>query len=164
MSREVSSLPHANGQKKYSRPKGLGCVLIPYLFFACREVPSSSTGYSPFELLYGKEVHGPLDVLCQQWVPTSKTPRDATEWLVQLRDSLDAMRATAAENQSKAKTYSKTYHDKTVKDRQFKIGDKVLVFSPVVTERQVIRPLARAVYYLWSSYSCYLYGRYAGTE
>ena len=111
-------------------------VYLPYLLFACREVPSSSTGYSPFELLYGKEVHGPLDVLRQQWVPTSKTPRDATEWLVQLRDSLDAMRATAAENQSKAKTYSKTYHDKTAKDRQFKIGDKVLVFSPVVTGKR----------------------------
>ena len=65
---------------------------------------------SNFQLTY---VHGPLDVLRQQWVPTSKIPRDATEWLVQLRDSIDAMRATAAENQSKAKTYSKTYHDKT---------------------------------------------------
>ena len=61
---------------------------------------------------------------------------DATEWLVQLRDSLDAMRATAAGKKSKAKTYSKTYHDKTAKDRQFKIGDKVLVFSPVVTGKR----------------------------
>lgn len=33
---------------------------IPYLLFAYREVPQSSTGFSPFELLYGRDVQ----VLC----------------------------------------------------------------------------------------------------
>ena len=37
--------------------------MIPYLLFAYREVPQSSTGFSPFELLYGRDVRGPLDVL-----------------------------------------------------------------------------------------------------
>lgn len=36
---------------------------LPYLLFACREVPQASTGFSPFELLYGREVRGPLDIL-----------------------------------------------------------------------------------------------------
>ena len=31
-------------------------LLIPYVLFAYREVPQSSTGFSPFELLYGREV------------------------------------------------------------------------------------------------------------
>ena len=30
--------------------------MIPYLLFAFREGPQSSTGFSPFELLYGREV------------------------------------------------------------------------------------------------------------
>ena len=30
--------------------------LLPYLLFAYREVPQSSTGFSPFELLYGRTV------------------------------------------------------------------------------------------------------------
>ena len=30
--------------------------LLPFLLFACREVPQSSTGFSPFELLYGRRV------------------------------------------------------------------------------------------------------------
>ncbi len=34
-----------------------------YLLFAYREVPQASTGFSPFELLYGRRVRGPLDVL-----------------------------------------------------------------------------------------------------
>ena len=34
--------------------------MIPFLLFAYREVPQSSTGFFPFELLYGKSVRGPL--------------------------------------------------------------------------------------------------------
>ena len=41
--------------------------LIPYLLFAYREVPQSSTGFSPFELLYGRAVRGPLDILRETW-------------------------------------------------------------------------------------------------
>ena len=37
--------------------------IIPFLLFAYREVPQSSTGFSPFELLYGRPVRGPLDTL-----------------------------------------------------------------------------------------------------
>ena len=37
--------------------------LLPYLLFSYREVPQASMGFSPFELLYGREVRGPLDVL-----------------------------------------------------------------------------------------------------
>ena len=35
-----------------------------------------------------------------------------------------------------AKNYSKQYYDAKSKDRSFAIGDKVLVFSPVVTGRR----------------------------
>ena len=37
--------------------------LLLYILFAYREVPHESTGFSPFELLYGREIRGPLDVL-----------------------------------------------------------------------------------------------------
>ena len=41
--------------------------LISYLLFAYREVPQASTGFSPFELLYGRDVRGPLDILRETW-------------------------------------------------------------------------------------------------
>ena len=81
-------------------------VYLPDVLFACQEAPSSATIYFPFELLFGKHAHGPLDVLRQQWVPTSKTPRDATEWLYNLREMLDSMRTVAANRQRKIKEYS----------------------------------------------------------
>ncbi|XP_040262454.1 uncharacterized protein LOC120978250, partial [Bufo bufo] len=38
---------------------------LPHLLFAYREVPQESTGFSPFELLYGRRVRGPLDLIDQ---------------------------------------------------------------------------------------------------
>lgn len=40
---------------------------LPYLLFAYREVPQASTGFSPFELLYGHEVRVPLALLRETW-------------------------------------------------------------------------------------------------
>jgi transposase InsO family protein len=36
---------------------------LPYVLFAYREVPCQSTGYSPFELLYGRTVRGPFSLI-----------------------------------------------------------------------------------------------------
>ena len=50
---------------------------LPYLLFAYREAPQESTGFSPFELLYGRRVRGPLDVLREVW--TEEEPEKTTE-------------------------------------------------------------------------------------
>ena len=47
--------------------------MLPYVLFAYREVPQSSTGFSPFELLYGREVRGPLDILKELWEANKKS-------------------------------------------------------------------------------------------
>ena len=33
---------------------------LPYMLFAIRETPNESTGISPFEMLFGRKVRGPL--------------------------------------------------------------------------------------------------------
>ena len=40
---------------------------IPFVLFAYREPPHESTGYSPFELLYGRQVRGPLQIMKENW-------------------------------------------------------------------------------------------------
>jgi len=47
--------------------------MLPYVLFAYREVPQSSTGFSPFELLYGREARGPLDILKEEWEADKKS-------------------------------------------------------------------------------------------
>ena len=41
--------------------------LLPFLMFSIREVPQSSTGHSPFELLYGRRPRGLLDIAKEAW-------------------------------------------------------------------------------------------------
>ena len=40
---------------------------LPYLCFAFRDAPHSATGFSPFELLFGRDVQGPLILVKEQW-------------------------------------------------------------------------------------------------
>ena len=40
---------------------------IPIVLLAYRESPHETTGYSPFELLYGRQVRGPLQPLKEDW-------------------------------------------------------------------------------------------------
>ena len=47
---------------------------IPYnLLFAYREVPQPSTGFSPFKLLYGRDVRFPLGILRETWEASPKS-------------------------------------------------------------------------------------------
>ena len=41
--------------------------LLPHVLFAVREVPQASTGFSPFELLYGRRPRGLLDLAKEAW-------------------------------------------------------------------------------------------------
>ena len=47
-------------------------MLLPYLLFAYCEVPPATTGFSSFELLYGREVYGSLNVVKEEWEADKK--------------------------------------------------------------------------------------------
>ncbi|KAL3973962.1 olfactory receptor [Sarotherodon galilaeus] len=64
-----------------------------------REVPQASTGFSSFELLYGRQVRGPLDMLRENWVagvaPGSTEVALTTNivsYILQMRDKLETYR------------------------------------------------------------------------
>ena len=48
-------------------------TLLPYILFAYREAPQSSTGFSPNELVYGRQLRGPLDVMKEVWTDAQET-------------------------------------------------------------------------------------------
>ena len=71
--------------------------LIPYVLFAYREVPQESTGFSPFELLYGREVRGPLDVLKETWERSPKSDDSVVSHVLVMRERMEEM-ATLVQN------------------------------------------------------------------
>ena len=62
--------------------------LLPYVLFAYREVPQEATGFSPFELVYGREVRGPLDVLRESWEVRESSGENVVSHLLRMRGRL----------------------------------------------------------------------------
>ena len=75
---------------------------LPYLLFAYREVPQESTGFSPFELLYGRRVRGPLDVPKEAWVGYEGEKENTSIHVLELRRCLEEMSELVKENVAEA--------------------------------------------------------------
>ncbi|KAI4883507.1 hypothetical protein NFI96_029468 [Prochilodus magdalenae] len=105
---------------------------LPYLLFAYREVPQASTGFSPFELLYCREVRGPLSLLKDTWVggQESVETKNIVAYVLQMREKLENMTKLAHENMEEAQRRQKTWYDHKARPRSFNPGDKVLVMLP----------------------------------
>ncbi|KAL0170804.1 hypothetical protein M9458_035400, partial [Cirrhinus mrigala] len=65
---------------------------LPFVLFAYREVPQDSAGFSPFELLYGWQVQGPLDLLKRSWEETpafKMEEKGIVQYVLEMRDHLE---------------------------------------------------------------------------
>lgn len=62
--------------------------LLPYVLFAYKEIPQSTTRFSPLELLYGREVRGPLDVLKEDWVAKEKASESVVSHILSIREKI----------------------------------------------------------------------------
>ena len=74
--------------------------LLPYLLFAYREVPQASTGFSQFELLYGRQVRGPLDVLKESWEASRRSGESVVVRSLCTGETGEDVRAGAGESSS----------------------------------------------------------------
>lgn len=85
---------------------------VPYVLFAYRDAPQAATGFSPFELLFGRGVRGPLSVVQQQWTGKKKTPQSVVSFVLHLQERLAESHKLARESEEKAKQEGKAWHDK----------------------------------------------------
>ncbi|KAL5479791.1 hypothetical protein EMCRGX_G023369 [Ephydatia muelleri] len=91
--------------------------------------------FFPFELLYGRSVRGPLDVLKETWKAREKTNESVLFYLMIMRERLEKMSQLAQTNTSQAQQGQKTWYDKHARLRSFEPGDKVLVLLPTDTSK-----------------------------
>ncbi len=111
---------------------------LPFVLFAYREVPQASTGFAPFELLYGWQVQGPLDLLKKGWEeePTSqKEEKGIVQYVLEMRDRLEQYREQAKENLQEKQQAQKRWYDQHARLRQFQPGQKVLLLLPTSTSK-----------------------------
>ena len=102
------------------------------LLFAYREVPQESTGFSPFELLYGRAVRGPMFILKELWTKELEEPevKNSYQYVFELREKLEDTLKLAHTELQKAQHKGKHNYDRKAKVRRFAQGDKVLILLP----------------------------------
>ena len=103
---------------------------LPYVCFAYRDVPHSATGFSLFELMFGRHVRGPLSIIREQWVGRDRTPQSIVSFVLRLQERLVETAQLAQDRELKAKTQSKTWYDKKARERTFAVGGQVLALIP----------------------------------
>jgi hypothetical protein len=105
---------------------------ISPLLFAYRETPQASLGFSPFELLFGRTVRGPLTILKELWTKEIAEGEVKTtyQYVVDLRNRIeDTLELARVELEKNSKRYRK-YGNVGRKAKNLKVGDKVLVLLP----------------------------------
>ncbi|XP_071504452.1 uncharacterized protein [Diadema antillarum] len=105
---------------------------IPFLLFAAREVPNESTGFSPFELVFGHEPRGPLKVVKEQLLSDEEeTDSNALDYISMFRERLVRANEVAREHLKTSQQTMKERFDRKAQSRVFEVGDKVLVLLPL---------------------------------
>lgn len=130
--------------------------MIPsYLLFTNREVPQSSTGFSPFELLYSWDVRGPLDILKETWESDQKSDESVVSYVMSMQQKLKEMAKCVKENMLEKQDEQKRWYDVKARLREFNAGDPVLVLLPTSTNKllaqwqglyQVLERMGRVTY------------------
>ncbi len=105
------------------------------LLFAVREVPQASTGFSPFELLYGRQPRGVLDVIKESWEEGPSNSRSEIQYVLDLRAKLHTLGRLSRENLLQAQDRQTRLYNRGTRLRQFTPGDKVLVLLPTSSSK-----------------------------
>ena len=114
---------------------------LPALLFALREMPTSSLGFSPFELLYGRNVRGPMALIREMWTRDVDQiePLPEYQYVLELKERISRTWDLAHEQLGRMAAKYKQYYDRKAKPRQLKVGDKVLVLLPTDHNKLLLR-------------------------
>jgi len=116
--------------EEFEKDWDLGVHLV---LFAARDAIQESLGFSPFELVFGHEVRGPLKLLKDRWLDSDSNDDNQIE-VGKFAHKLQRAVELAKENLAVSQKRMKMKYDKRkkVKNRKFNPGDKVLVLFPVI--------------------------------
>ena len=114
---------------------------LPALLFAVREIPQESLGFSPFELLYGRNVRGPMQILRELWSveETDEHGRLTYQYVIDLRERLEKTCKLAQDNVRKLDIKQNAFYDKRARSRKFDVGDKVLLLLPSESNKVLLQ-------------------------
>ena len=112
---------------------------LPAVLFAYRDAPHAATGFSPFELVMGHRVRGPLTVVKEAMLaipasgetpPDTETSLSLSRRVLEMKDRLQETCALARSRLCTAQAKQKVLFDRKTKARTLQVNDEVLIFLP----------------------------------
>ncbi len=104
--------------------------MLPYVLFGIRKVPQASTGFTPFELLFGRQPKGLLDVAREAWEQQPTAHRSTIEHIRDMRERIDRVMPIVREHLTKAQQAQQWHYNQAAQPREFQPGDYVMVLVP----------------------------------
>ena len=96
---------------------------IPLLLFACHDSVHESLGFTPFELVFGQKVRGPVQALKDSFLSDDDS-LNILDFVSKFKEKLLDACQVAKENLEMAQDYMKTWYDRKSKTRSFKEGER----------------------------------------
>ena len=105
------------------------------LLFAYREARQEATGFSPFELLCGRTVRGPVQILKELWSEKEEVPEVTTsyQYVLELRERLDETIKLAPAELEKNQGRKKDSYNRKPRKRSFQVGERSWCYFPLTT-------------------------------
>ncbi|MEW8544998.1 MAG: transposase family protein, partial [Candidatus Thiodiazotropha sp.] len=99
--------------------------LLPSIMMAFRSTPcTESTGFSPYQLLFGKEMHLPIDT---SLIPKPTLSQNVRQYFENLIERLKTVKEIAKSNLENAQSKAKATHDTKAEPPTFQVGDLVMM-------------------------------------
>ncbi|GFX28473.1 hypothetical protein TNCV_1152821 [Trichonephila clavipes] len=107
--------------------------VLPLALFSLRTVAHESTGFSPTELVMGKNLRTPQTLVYEEWMEEGNTSQSVVEYILQLNNRLKRCQDIAITRMKECQLKRKTWYDRDAVERKLVEGDLVMV---LVTSKQ----------------------------
>ncbi|GBN19626.1 Transposon Ty3-I Gag-Pol polyprotein [Araneus ventricosus] len=104
--------------------------ILPKALFALRTVLHDSTGFSPAELVHGKNPRTPVMLLYEKLTEEDPVENSVVEYVFELINRMKKCQELDVKNMEDAKQKQKLWYDRKTVKRQFRPGELVLVVAP----------------------------------
>ncbi|GFX45976.1 retrovirus-related Pol polyprotein from transposon 412 [Trichonephila clavipes] len=104
--------------------------ILPRALFALRTVIHDSTGFSPTELVHGKNLRTPVMLLYEKLTEEEHVESSVVDYVFDLINRMKICQELAILLMEDAKQKQKLWYDRRTVKRQFQLGELVLVIAP----------------------------------
>ena len=104
---------------------------------------STSLGVAPWTLVFARLTRGPLSILKETWEGVVDSPlylgKNTVEFLRDMQNKLETVRSYAQEHNAEAQQRRVSRYNLRAKEKQFVVGDSVLLLCPDSTASRTFR-------------------------